>query len=222
MKHTTLRNAMSTGAVTLALILATLPVTASAEDNRWQIRFAVVSMDPSGASVTVPENGESISYNSRSGTGLGMDLEYRASKRLGIDFGVFSASSEIEVEVGYQPFTVSASGDLKITPICAALNVHLTPDSRFDLYIGPLLAYVRYGSFKLTAGPGLFETFTTEDDFGFGGVVGLDIGLGSGQWSLNAAVRYIDTTLEATSSDGGPGTTDIDPTIYSLGVGVKF
>jgi len=38
----------------------------------------------------------------------------------------------------------------------------------------------------------------------------------------DAAGRYIDTTLEATSSGGGPGTTDIDPTIYSLGVGFKF
>jgi outer membrane protein W len=222
MKETTLSQFLLMALAALCVTLAVPPATASAEDNPWHLRLSMISMDPSGTSVTVSDTGESISYSNTNGTGFGIDLEYRASKRLGIDFGVFSASPSIDVEVGYQPFTISASGDLKITPICAALNVHLTPNSRFDLYIGPLLAYVRYGGFKLAAAPGLVETFTTEHDFGVGGVVGLDIGLGSGQWSLNAAVRYIDTTLEAASSDGGPGRTDIDPTIYSLGVGVRF
>lgn len=222
MRYPIVKKAVSAVPITLAVALTTLAVTASAEDNPWQIRFAVVSMDPSGTSVFVPETVESISYDSGSGTGLGIDLEYRASKRLGIDFGVLSASPGIKVEAGVQPFTVSASGDLNITPIYAGLNIHLTPDSRFDLYLGPLLAYVRYDGFKLAAGTGIVEEFTTENGFGFGGVVGLDIGLGDGRWSLNASVRYIDTTLEATSSDGGLGKTDIDPTIYSLGVGYRF
>jgi outer membrane protein len=222
MQYAVLKQASSIVMITLAVALANLPVTASAADDPWQIRFAVVSMDPSGTSVIVPETGESFSYDSSSGTGLGIDLEYRASRRLGIDFGVLSASPGIDVDVGAQPLTISGSGDINITPIYAGLNIHLTPDSRFDLYIGPLLAYVRYSEFKLAAGPGLVEAFTTENGFGIGGVVGLDIGLGDGRWSLNAAVRYIDTTLEATSSDGGLGKTDIDPMICSVGFGFKF
>jgi outer membrane protein len=222
MRYTSVKKIVEMALFVLAIALSTLPVAAFAEDTPWQIRFSVVSIDPSGTSVRVAETGESISYNSSSGTGLGVELEYRASRRLGIDFGVLSASPGIDVEVGVDPFTIGASGDLSTTPIFAGLNFHLTPGSRFDLYLGPLLAYVRYGGFKLAAGPGLVETFTTEDDFGFGGVVGLDIGLGDSRWLFSAAVRYIDTSLEAASSDGGPGTTDIDPTIYSVGVGFKF
>ena len=222
MKHTTLNQSFGMVLIALCVSLATAPVTASAEDNPWRLRFAVISMDPSGTSVVVQETGERISYNSSSGTGFGIDLEYRASRRLGVDFGVLSASPGLDVEVGAQPLTVIGSGDLNITPIYAALNIHLTPDSRFDLYVGPLLAYVRYDGFKLSVDSELVEVFNTESDFGIGAVVGLDIGLGSGGWLLNAAVRYIDTTLEATSSDGGLGKTNIDPTIYSLGVGFKF
>ncbi len=222
MQHTARNQFVSITLFILFVGLATMPVEVYAEDERWVLRFAVVSMDPGGTSVVVPETGEEISYSSSSGIGLGIDLEYRASKRLGIDFGVLSASPNVDVEVGEEPFTVSGSGDLNTTPLYAALNIHLTPDSRFDLYVGPLVAYVKYDGFKLAAGPGLIEEFTTENDFAFGGVVGLDIGLGDGRYVLNAAVRYIDTTLEATSSDGGLGKTDIDPTIYSVGVGFRF
>ena len=222
MQHTARNHFVSMTLLILFMALASMPAQVSAEDERWALRFAVVSMDPRGSLVTVAETGEQISYSSSSGIGLGIDLEYRASRRLGIDFGVLSASPNIAVEVGEEPFTVRGSGDLNATPLYAALNVHLTPDSRFDLYVGPLVAYVKYDGFKLAAGPGLIEEFTTENDFGFGGVVGLDIGLGDGQWLLNAAVRYIDTTLEATSLDGGLGTTDWDPMIYSVGVGFRF
>ncbi len=222
MRNTPIKQAFSMAPITLAVALATLPVVAPAADDPWHLRFSVVSMDSRGTSVFVPETGESISYASSSGIGLGVDLEYRASKRLGIDFGVLSASPGIEVEVGDQPLTVSASGDLNVTPIYAGLNIHLTPDSRFDLYIGPYLAYVNYGEFKLAAGPSLVESFTTESDFGFGGVVGLDIGFGDSQLFLSTTVRYLEATLEATSSDGDPGTTDIDPMIYGLGIGFRF
>jgi len=222
MKYRILKPAFPTVLIALSVALATLPVTASAEDDPWQIRFAVVSMDPSGSSVIVPETGERISYESSNGLGFAIDLEYRVSRRFGIDFGVISSSPGIEVAVNAQPLSVSASADITITPVYAALNIHLTPDSRFDLYIGPMLAYVIYNSFELVAGPGLREEFSTQNGLGIGAVLGLDIGLGSGRWSINGAIRYLDTTLEASSSDGGVGKTDIDPTILSVGVGYRF
>ena len=43
-----------------------------------------------------------------------------------------------------------------------------------------------------------------------------------GGWSLNTAVRYLDTTLEASPSDGSVGKTDLNPTIFSVGFGFRF
>jgi outer membrane protein len=198
------------------------PTTADAGDGPWRLRIFAVSMNPSGDEVVVEGSGERISFDAGGGYGGGFELEYRASRRLGIDFGVLTAAPVIDVlidEVG----VISASAKPRITPVYAALNVHLTPDSRADLYVGPLLAYVVYSSFDLVVDPWfLTEGFVTENDFGIGINVGLDVRLGDGGWLLGAAFKYLDTTLEASPPDEGIGRTDIDPMIFSVGVGYRF
>ncbi|MFC2144676.1 hypothetical protein ACFLQM_03205, partial [Acidobacteriota bacterium] len=151
MKPTILNQAFAAVIITLFIALATLPGTASADDDPWIFRFAVVSMNPTGDNFDVPETGESFSYQSSSGVGIALDFEYRASRRLGIDFGVISASPGFTVAVDAEPTSVSAKTDIRVTPIYAALNIHLTPDGRFDLYIGPMVAYVTYDHFVLVA-----------------------------------------------------------------------
>jgi len=198
------------------------PITAVAGDGPWQLRVAALSMDPTGNTVVVEETGERIPYGTDNGYGFGIDLEYRASRRLGIDVGVLSASPGVEMSLDAEPLNLSATSNVTITPLYAALNIHLTPDGPLDLYIGPLVAYVFYQDFSLIAGPGLREDFSIRNGFGFGAVLGLDIGLGNAGWSLNTAIRYLDTTLEATSADGGVGRTDIDPIIVSIGAGYRF
>lgn len=222
MKHTTLSQASAAALMILFVVVATLPGTASADDDPWKFRVAVASMNPGGGTFVVPETDELFSYQSSGGVGVAVDFEYRISRRLGIDFGAVSASPRFSVTVDAEPLSVTASGDIRITPIYAALNIHLTPDGRFDLYIGPLLAYVTYDSFVLVAEPELRESFSAEEDIGIGAVLGLDIGLGGGRWSLTTAIRYLDTTIEASSADGGVGRSDIDPMIFSFGVGYRF
>jgi outer membrane protein len=212
-------------------VMTSLPATASAEEDPWQAqladddpwkaRFAIVSMNPSGSEVTVTGSDEQYSYDGNSGYGLAIGFEYRASRRIGIDFGVISASPGLDVTVGEQPLTLEASADIRLTPVYAAANIYLTPDGRFQLYIGPLFAYVIYENFDLVAGPGLSEWFRTDNGFGYGAVLGLDIDLGD-RWFLNSAVRYLDTTLEASTNDPGVGKADLNPTIFSLGFGVRF
>jgi len=57
---------------------------------------------------------------------------------------------------------------------------------------------------------------------GVGGGLGVDIRFGSSRWSLNAAVKYLTTTLVATPADGSSGKIDFDPTIIGLGVAYRF
>ena len=170
MKHTVLNQASAAALMTLFIVVVTLPGTASADDDPWKFRFAVVSMNPGGGTFVVPETDEQYSYQSSGGVGFAIDFEYRVSRRLGIDFGAISASPGFTVAVDAEPLSVTASGDIRITPIYAALNIHLTPDGRFDLYIGPLLAYVSYDSFVLVAEPELREGFSAEEDIGIGAV----------------------------------------------------
>ena len=210
-------------AIVVTFFFCTLcPTNADAGDSPWQIRISGLSMNPTGSSVFVAGSGERIHYSADNGYGFGIDLEYRASRRLGIDFGVLTATPVIDVlidEVG----VISASAKPRITPVYAGLNVHLSPDSRFDLYIGPLLAYVVYSSFDLVVDPWfLTEGFVTRNDFGIGVNLGFDIRLGDGGWLLTAAFKYLDTTLEASPPDESIGRTDIDPMIFSVGFGYRF
>ena len=201
---------------------ALCPTNANAGDSPWRIRVFGLSMNPTGDTVVVPDTGERIPYSAGNGFGFGIDLEYRVSRHFGIDFGVLTATPVIDVlidEVG----VISASAKPRITPVYAGLNVHLSPDSRFDLYIGPLLAYVVYSSFDLVVDPWfLTEGFVTQNDFWIGVNLGLDIRLGDGGWLLTAAFKYLDTTLEASPPDESIGRTDIDPMIFSIGVGYRF
>jgi len=201
---------------------ALCPITADAGDGPWQLRISGLSMNPTGDTVVVPDTGERIPFNAGNGYGFGIDLEYRASRRLGIDFGILTATPVIDVlidEVG----VISASAQPRITPIYAGLNVHLTPDSPLDLYIGPVLAYVIYSSFDLVVDPWfLTEGFVTQNDFGIGVNLGLDIRLGDAGWLFTAAFKFLDTTLVASPPDESIGRTDIDPMILSIGVGYRF
>jgi outer membrane protein W len=212
-------------AVVLLVIAVASPAAGIAADRDWLIRVAGVSVDSDANAVEVIGTNEGIAITTSSAFGFGLDLEYRASRWVGLDFGVLSATPSVgtSIEVGWKSISISADAGVTMTPITAGLNVHLTPDSRFDVYLGPLLAYVVYDSFTLTAGPGLSESFRSENDLGFGANLGVDVGLGdNGRWTLSAAIKYIDTTLEANPSDGSAGRTDLDPMIVGFGFGYRF
>jgi outer membrane protein len=203
-------------------VCALNPTTADAGDSPWRLRLFALSMNPTGDEVVVEGSGERISFDAGGGYGGGFELEYRVSRRLGIDFGVLTASPVIDVlidEVG----VISASAQPRITPIYAGLNVHLTPDRPLDFYIGPMLTYVVYSSFDLVTDPWFCrESFVTQNDFGIGFNLGLDIRLGDAGWLITAAFKYLDTTLEASPPDESIGRTDIDPMIFSIGIGYRF
>lgn len=204
------------------LVCVLFPVTAEAGDGRWRLRLFALSMNPTGDEVVVVGSGERIAFDADGGYGAGLELEYRASRRLGIDFGALTASPVIDVlidEVG----VISASAKPRISPVYVGLNLHLTPEGPADLFVGPLLAYVVYSSFDLVADPWfLREYFVTENDWGYGVNAGLDIRLGDGGWLVTAAFKYLVTTLEASPPDEGVGKSDIDPMIFSVGVGYRF
>ena len=209
-------------AAALSFVVATLPVNAAADDDPWEVRLSAVSMHLSGSRVEVPGAEELYSYIGSNGAGFAIDFEYRATKLLGIDFGLITASPSIGVEVFAAPLTFSASADLTITPIYVGANFHLLPEGRFDLYVGPVVAYVFHQSFDLVAGLGLRESFSAENRVGVGAALGVDIALGGGRWSLTTAVRYLDTSLDASPTGGRSGSADINPTIFSLGFGYRF
>jgi outer membrane protein W len=152
------------------------------------------------------------------------------NRRLGLDVGVLTAGTGVGNNLDIDWTGVRLRSGITMTPVTAGLNVHLTPGSRFDVYMGPLVAYVMYSGFSLEIGSYFDQGYSTRSDFGFGANLGVDLRLGKGRWSLNTNIRYLNTTLEFRPSSGfsakeaiaGSATTDLDPTIFSIGFGVRF
>jgi len=64
-----------------------------------------------------------------------------------------------------------------------------------------------------------------KDDFGYGAVVGSDIGFGSAGWNFSWVLRYMKSGAETDEDPElfGPNITlDVDPWIVQVGVGKKW
>jgi len=211
-----------TAYLALATALAAPQALASEIEHPWQLRLAFISMDSDANFAEIDGSAEGIVVSTGIGGGLSLDMEYRPSRRLGLDSGILAASPSIGTQIEIGRNGVSVSSGITVVPITIGLNVHLTPDGRVDVYLGPVVAYVAYNSFELNVGPGIHEAFDTGNDLGFGGNLGVDVFLGKGRWSLNATLKYIESTLEAAPNDGDTGTIDFDPMIFGVGVGFRL
>jgi outer membrane protein W len=103
-------------------------------------------------------------------------------------------------------------------PATVAFNFHLTPDRPFDVYLGPMIAWVLYVTEDWDHSPGWHhKEDRTEQDVAWGANLGFDVHFGDGPWWLTGTVRYLDTTL-----DLGDREIDYDPTVVGLGFGFRF
>lgn len=143
-----------------------------------------------------------FSFTLGDGSGAGLALEYRATHRLGMEALAIRADLDGELRLSIsnpqfqeQVVPTDVEGDL----YGLGLNVHLTPSRRFDVYVGPLVAYVDYGNFKgsfdIAVGPGDLmgsAEVRFDDDKAYGATLGADVPLGrSGAWAVSAAVRKL-------------------------------
>lgn len=210
--------------LTIAMMFLTLAADARAGDEEgWRLRVDFGFFDPGGDGITIDTGTATARSDLDGGGGFGVRGEYQLSRRLGVEIGFFSgASVDVDVEIagGTSSTAVEVSGFTMLAP---GLDVHLTPEAKVDLYIGPQLAWVNYSDIEVGVLPGLVGTDVSVDsDLGFGAVLGLDVPLGERRrWAFQTNLRYL-----ATSIEGDAATTrldaDFDPTIFSLGFAYRF
>ena len=210
----------------VCVIAAGLAVPGVAEaqsgDRDWQVKFDLAFVDPSssGATTEVGIGGVNVEFDTK--TGVGLRIENRFRERLGVEFG-FLATGSYDATVGdlSDGFGVQ-TGVSGFTPVTLGLNYHLTPSEALDIYAGAFAAYVRYGDSDVRTGTGgVVISETVDDDVGWGVILGLDWPVQSSRWSLQASLRYIDTTM-AGDAGGEPFESDFDPVIVSIGFAYRF
>lgn len=165
-----------------------------------------------GGAWVVPDgdvNNSNVNVDSTDGWGYFVDYERRLIPWLGIDMQVLYASPAFDVTPAGQPTT---SQSLDVWTGNLGLNFHLFARSRVDLYLG---VFGGYTDFSGTVGNQQLESA-----FGYGGDLGLDIGLTKSGLVLTMSVRYSQTDGDISGTPGS--SVPYDPLVYELGLGWRF
>jgi opacity protein-like surface antigen len=213
-------------AVALALPTAAPADTATVDDaysdTGWRLRFYAAAINFDDNTGQLDRGGYGIDV----GGGLGVNAEYRFSRRLGFDLGVIGGGGvDIQTRpVHYPAGTWYTHDTLSFTPLTAGLDIHLTPENRVDLYFSPLVALVQYGGLVVRSGPGGVTTHIDFDsDFAIGAALGIGVPFHQqARWSFNANLLYLDSNFDGSSQDGLRLDGDYDATVFGLGLGYRF
>lgn len=198
------------------LVGAVGPATAS--DADWSVSLAAMSSHSTSGS------------GSSSSLGVGATVEYRFSRSLGVGVVAFSNQFDDELEFDLYDFPIRLESNFRMTPVLAELLWHLTPDSRADLYIGPVAGYVVMSDLAVRADIVIYDepqysqwiSFPTRNSWAWGGTVGVNVRLGSGGSFLTLGATYLEVPLDFELAADLVESAEIDPLALHLGYGFRF
>ncbi|MCD4748816.1 MAG: porin family protein [Thermoanaerobaculales bacterium] len=187
---------------------------------RWNVRAQAVNISPTDREQTFVLPGSDVrTVGFDSGLGAEVGLEYRATRRLGIEVGVMAGSVDSHLRRDVFGLNAADSDSLGLTTFIGALNFHLTKQPGVDFYLGPVVALMDVGdaSFELL---GDTVDFEGGSDFGWGGQIGIDVPLSRATaWGLHLGLRFLDIDLD---DDADAGSVRLDPFIAGLGLSYGF
>lgn len=195
------RRILSTLLLALGLVVGSIN-SARADSANNIFRFGGAWVVPNGSS-SYNDGTQDINFESTDGWGVFLDYERRLIPWLGLDMEVLYAQPEFEATTALASGTESVdvwSGNL-------GLNFHLFARSRFDLYLGAFAGWTDFDA-------------DVDAAFGYGGVLGFDIGLTKSGLALTLGVRYSQTDADVTGISGA--SVPYDPLVYQLGLGWRF
>jgi outer membrane protein W len=211
----------------LTALVASIPTMAAQGDQI--IRFGGAYVTPTGDWTISDEDEvlETATLEADSAFGPFFGFEYMISEMVGIDATVMSANHDIDSD-----YTVTDGsevlfsdcmtiGDVTVTPIFVSAHFHVMQREAMDMYVGPTIGYILYGDLKLNPEFGE-DNVALKNDFGYGGVVGLDVPFGSAGWNFSTALRYVVTAAQLDDPEAPDIEIDINPIILQVGVGKRW
>jgi hypothetical protein len=190
----------------------------------WRIRFYAASIDFNASSGyrSQPSRAQELDV----GFGLGLNAEYRLSRRLGLDLGVLGGAA-IDVAwnaIDNESWSWTVRDTLTFTPLTAGIDVHLIPDNRVDLVFCPMLTWTHYGGIVVYA-----DTSWASTEIHFQENVGLALALRLGvplgehtRWSFAADLTHFESDLQSDIWLGERLQNDYEATVFGVGFGYGF
>lgn len=203
-------------------VLLVAAVAAQAESPRWSLRLRTLSSNLEHEFVSAAS---STTYlNVEDGSGFEASAEFRPRERVGIELSAGQMTMDAGLRVtrlqpiSFDPVVLrevtifSSNGDFTIKPVSLAVLFHPLRQSRFDLYVGPALAWVHYD----ISVDGASER---DPEPGYGAKLGFEYLFGRTPWSLGVEYRHLELLRERTERDLYG---DIGLDVGSLVLGYRF
>jgi outer membrane protein W len=199
--------------IVLVLALAVIAVGASspalAQDHKFRVFVTADWVAPNGSTdITFGSVSEAVKGSDDFGYEGG--FEWRLNKIVGLEGSYLIGSNDFK-------FGSTDLGTLDQQAVTAAINFHILPTKFFDLWVAPIASWYNYDNFKLDSGVG-GGTANIDSQWGYGGQVGFDIGLGK-LIAITGGVRYV--KVDVKSSDLNDSVA-FDPVIARVGLAFRF
>lgn len=187
-------------------------------DSRWTVRGFPLRMDVDDDRFATDDGTERTHLTTSSGNGAGLNVEYRPNPRLGIEGGLLYSELDSMLVFDSPTEWLMAKDSSSLLVLTLGANFHLTPGKRADFYVGPFIGLAQVGdpSFNLGGTVGTVSG-NFDDEFVFGGQLGLDIPFGESPWAFHLGALYMDLGV----GEGGVDL-DLNPLIGAIGLAYNF
>lgn len=205
--------------------------------RNWTLRFGFVVAETSG-STTIAVDPGSVDVSLSGGGGGFVNLEYKATPLLGLEFGTTGIGADMNVSTHAGLKHIGADVDvLGMSALTLAANFHFIRTKTINVYAGPMLAFNRYSKWSVHTSVGdewwpakhdydewVSVRSSSDSEISWGAKIGIDIVLTKrGNWTLGGSLSYLDATYDFDEVSGeGQGSIDLNPIIFSFGAGFRF
>lgn len=202
---------------TLAAALAAglLAGTAQAyEAGNWLFRIGAYGVFPESDNMS-NVLGTGANLNVDDGYSLGFNFTYMINPNIGIEL-LLALPFRHDINLG----GLGKVAETDQLPPTLSVQYHFTPESSVRPYVGIGLNYTNFFN-EDTKGALEGTSLKLDDSWGVAGQFGIDIDVAP-NWFVNADIRYIGISSDATLNGVGIGTVDINPWVVGLTVGTRF
>lgn len=201
--------------LSMALVGGLLGGAAQAyEAGNWLFRIGAYGVFPESDNMT-NVLGTGATLNVDDGYTLGFNFTYMVTPNIGIEL---LAALPFKHDI-----TLSGAGTVAETdqlPPTLSVQYYFMPENTIRPYVGLGLNYTTFFNTD-TQGALAGANLELDDSWGVAGQLGVDIDVAP-NWFVNADLRYIDISTDATLNGVGIGTVDINPWVLGLTVGTRF
>jgi len=196
--------------------LASTPFSTMAAQGDWLVRFGAVNVSPNDSSTGLTGVGPTATVGVSDNTQAFVNFSYMLKENIAIE--VLAATPFKHDIVGTGALSALGKvGETKHLPPTVSVQYHFSPTNNIRPYVGAGINYTTFFSEKAT---NTITSLELDDSFGLAVQAGVDIDINK-DWFFNADIRKISIETTATT-DLGTSEVTIDPTVVSLGVGMRF